>query len=986
MLALLLGLCAATCPAQLSKRALQLPVPHRWALVVGAGEYKHFPRLKFAASDAEMFSKSLVEDLTFDPQNVKTLTDSKGAEATTSVNIFKALDTILADRTLDQGNLFVFYFSGHGLGLPEGDFLVPTDAQDKDVARVGVPVKQLIARFVKAGLKSVLIVTDACRAGNRNTFGRELEGLSKKANIAVMQACSPGQVSIESGNLKHGIFTSYLVKNLKNAHLRGSLSGSLWASQVAQKTRKDVAEVTELEYGDGKQVPTVWSEPYRDVLVGSFFPGEYPSNTISRDLIVDAQKKGPRAYGELLRLLGVQYALTEDYLKATELLQSAESIGAITRWSRTVLALSLLSLNREVDATKIFKLLIDSGDSLERDQALYWTPDPLVTRPQKIEAALRLFRNDPNGKQPFDDLVSILSIMPLATGPDFNRLEQEVYAKFPRNSRKGLYTGGIVAFNRGDFVRARQLLLKAKTQEGVAPTVDQIDTVIYSVAEATADEETMDSLIAEKVKAESVEFWWLASLAERSQAKPLAERVKAATLLLDKGSHPELILTATHLLDLDLRLAAGIVRAHRAKFEGSLQLAIVEWAIEKASDGKGSYEFTTDLKAFPDEEGSIHMRCFDFLRVILLNQFKAEQIDRPTFQLRLAAAADIALSRPEGFRSNWTSGVFLVAAFQAMGREDQAVLVYHRYFKRAAEASSIPALPRYTWFLICTEGGDLDAARALYRTGNWGGKGSIAANIDIEWVNFLVSAGAMTEAKAQLARMGHITDPHQLNWINALKYAVEMSEKDVSHFEQLRDIVKLEANENMVLSSAWVAWSLAAANVSEEGDGPLSTYYNMFVDGFQSLPYRQGPPWQVRMLTIMGQIRSKITDRSNLSAKELPLIEPDLLLSPIAKDLPWSTPLDLKDRATVPCEWRIERMEGDQVVKGGYSIHSRKIKLRIDKKEFEAILSEQGWFELDLDPARGESNLVGRLLSNGTVTFALYDGLLRRTVYKPVLK
>ncbi len=43
-------------------------------------------------------------------------------------NVLKALDETLADPALQKGEPFVLYFSGHGVGRPEGDFLVPAKA------------------------------------------------------------------------------------------------------------------------------------------------------------------------------------------------------------------------------------------------------------------------------------------------------------------------------------------------------------------------------------------------------------------------------------------------------------------------------------------------------------------------------------------------------------------------------------------------------------------------------------------------------------------------------------------------------------------------------------------------------------------------------------------------------------------------------------------------------------------------------------------
>ncbi len=147
----------------------------RWAIVVGAGDYEVFSKLKYTVSGAKAFASKLIESYGFSDDSVKVLVDDAGPKLTpTAGHILGELSVFLQEKRLDKSDLFIFYFSGHGVGLKSGDYLVPLDARPATVEQLGVPVKKVIEQFAAAGLKNVLFIADACRSGSENPFGAEL--------------------------------------------------------------------------------------------------------------------------------------------------------------------------------------------------------------------------------------------------------------------------------------------------------------------------------------------------------------------------------------------------------------------------------------------------------------------------------------------------------------------------------------------------------------------------------------------------------------------------------------------------------------------------------------------------------------------------------------------------------------------------------------------------------------------------------------------
>ncbi|MDF1800199.1 MAG: caspase family protein [Planctomycetota bacterium] len=248
---------------------------NRWALVIGAAEYPHLGSLSYSGSDATAFAATLTERFGFDESTVRLMTDTAEDPflRPTTGNMFFQLRGILAEEQLEAGDLFVFYFAGHGIGQDGRDYLLPGDGARGTVADIGLDVEQVVGEIVEAGLENVLFVVDGCRTGDGNTFGARLWDLAEEANLAVVLSCAPGQVSNEDARLGGGVFTHHLIEALEDR--RGEVidkaSGALWASRVAAKTRDAVRSYTARGF-DGEQEPWVWSDPTRDVLLGAELP------------------------------------------------------------------------------------------------------------------------------------------------------------------------------------------------------------------------------------------------------------------------------------------------------------------------------------------------------------------------------------------------------------------------------------------------------------------------------------------------------------------------------------------------------------------------------------------------------------------------------------------------------------------------------------------------------------------------------------------
>jgi len=215
------------------------PRRERWAVVIGVGEYEHpgIPRLRYPVADADAMYQTLIGAGGFKKENVLLLTDRSPRKPTLR-NIKWALGTFLA-RSAHKDDTVVIFFAGHG--APEVDsrglerdglakYLVPSDADPDDLFATALPMDDLQTIFARIESERLVAFLDACysgAAGGRTFMTKKsrvisvdetfLDRLTRGKGRAIVTASRTSEVSIELDDLKHGLFTYYLVEGLKGA-------------------------------------------------------------------------------------------------------------------------------------------------------------------------------------------------------------------------------------------------------------------------------------------------------------------------------------------------------------------------------------------------------------------------------------------------------------------------------------------------------------------------------------------------------------------------------------------------------------------------------------------------------------------------------------------------------------------------------------------------------------------------------------------------
>jgi tetratricopeptide (TPR) repeat protein len=200
-------------------------VKDKWALVIGISKFAN-PQynLKYAAKDAQDFYNYLVTDGNFKKDHVLLLLN----ENATRRNIMSAFGDKFLPAVCREGDLVTIYISTHGTPASKDpgqrNFIIAYDTEAEALYETGVDMDELYRR-VKEGVKTerALIVMDTCYSGAGVPGARGVDAganfdaalLAQGSGHLVMTSSSPSERSWESKVTPNGVFTKYLIQNLK---------------------------------------------------------------------------------------------------------------------------------------------------------------------------------------------------------------------------------------------------------------------------------------------------------------------------------------------------------------------------------------------------------------------------------------------------------------------------------------------------------------------------------------------------------------------------------------------------------------------------------------------------------------------------------------------------------------------------------------------------------------------------------------------------
>ena len=225
------------------------------AIIIGIQNYKRVPNAEFANNDAREFSEYAIRALGIKPEKIKTLLDEEADE----VNIVKAFENWLPIQVnKDKTDVYVF-FSGHGLPSSDGRslYFLPHGVDKELLSRTAVDQNDIISALAAAKPKSVTMFIDACYSGqtrggdvllaNAKPVALKADKNAYPPNFTVITASANDQISSSSPELKHGIFSFYLMKGMEgeaDANQDGKITAGEMQEYLADKVSRQAMSMS----------------------------------------------------------------------------------------------------------------------------------------------------------------------------------------------------------------------------------------------------------------------------------------------------------------------------------------------------------------------------------------------------------------------------------------------------------------------------------------------------------------------------------------------------------------------------------------------------------------------------------------------------------------------------------------------------------------------------------------------------------------------
>lgn len=204
-----------------------------WAVVVGINDYPQLPKLKYAVNDAKEFHRFLVERNRVPAENITLLLNDQASLK----NLRSTLGTKLKTAA-GMDDMVIIFFAGHGATerdamSTDGDglekYLLPWETDPADLYSTAMPMREIAYIFGRIRSDRLIFIADSCYSGASG--GRTISVTGTRANITdgflerisggrgkvIITASAANEVSVEKDDLRHGVFTYYLLEGLRGA-------------------------------------------------------------------------------------------------------------------------------------------------------------------------------------------------------------------------------------------------------------------------------------------------------------------------------------------------------------------------------------------------------------------------------------------------------------------------------------------------------------------------------------------------------------------------------------------------------------------------------------------------------------------------------------------------------------------------------------------------------------------------------------------------
>ena len=192
----------------------------RYGIIIGISDYQNITDVRYARTDARLVKEYFKNVLGIPAENIYEAYDNRAIKSEFE-EIFES-----KLRYIAKGSFLVVYYSGH-ITPKRGDslsYFVPYEAEYNAERKV-YSMKRFYEALQACPAKEVLVVLDGCFSGeSRSILARGKRPLVRskvapeavfKPKFVVLAAAKEDQMSNDYDRVKHGLFTYYLLRALK---------------------------------------------------------------------------------------------------------------------------------------------------------------------------------------------------------------------------------------------------------------------------------------------------------------------------------------------------------------------------------------------------------------------------------------------------------------------------------------------------------------------------------------------------------------------------------------------------------------------------------------------------------------------------------------------------------------------------------------------------------------------------------------------------
>lgn len=232
---------------------------YTYVLIIANENYQDVENVKYALNDGRIFKEYCEKTLGIPTSNIRIKEDA------TLNNIISGVDWLksICEASNGKGKCIVYY-SGHGIPdeSTQSSYILPVDGTGKNI-RTGYSLNELYTSLGELPVESATMFIDACFSGaNRgNNMLLSARGVAIKAKpeapkgkLVVFSAAQSDETAFPYEDAKHGMFTYFLLRKLKET------KGNCSLSELGDYLKENVTRTSILE-NDKPQTPAISVSP-----------------------------------------------------------------------------------------------------------------------------------------------------------------------------------------------------------------------------------------------------------------------------------------------------------------------------------------------------------------------------------------------------------------------------------------------------------------------------------------------------------------------------------------------------------------------------------------------------------------------------------------------------------------------------------------------------------------------------------------------------